>query len=50
MGLKKEVPDWKNAGIEPSENLKSEGHKAGVKPPASLFNWFGLVFLNFFLK
>ncbi|MFS7439820.1 tail fiber protein [Carnobacterium maltaromaticum] len=40
MGLKKEVPDWKNAGIEPSENLKSEGHKAGVKPPASLFNWF----------
>lgn len=40
MGLKKEIPNWKNEGIEPSENIKSDGHKAGVKPPASLFNWF----------
>ncbi|MDZ5758042.1 phage tail protein [Carnobacterium maltaromaticum] len=50
MGLKKEIPNWKNEGIEPSENIKIDGHKAGVKPPASLFNWFWFSVSEFLLE
>lgn len=32
--------EWANAGSEPSETLKSEGFKAGYKPPADVFNYF----------
>lgn len=31
---------WDAAGSEPSENLKTNGFKAGDKPPASVFNYF----------
>lgn len=31
---------WDNAGSEPSDTLKTEGFKAGYKPPAELFNYF----------
>lgn len=31
---------WDATGSEPSENLKTNGFKAGDKPPASVFNYF----------
>ncbi len=34
------IPEWKNKGTEPSENLKSKGFQPGYKPPAAAFNWF----------
>lgn len=40
MDFEKKVPDWENIGVEPPEELKKEGFKAGYKPPASYFNWF----------
>lgn len=40
MIFKSSPPEWKNAGIEPQEQLKTEGFQAGYKPPAAYFNWF----------
>lgn len=40
MNFEKKVPDWKNVGSEPSEDIKKDGFKAGYKPPAAYFNWF----------
>lgn len=40
MSFKKQVPEWNNAGTEPSENLKKTGFVGGYKPPAAIFNWF----------
>lgn len=40
MEFEKKVPEWENIGVEPPEELKKEGFKAGYKPPASYFNWF----------
>ena len=34
------IPEWKNEGIEPSEDLKQKGFVGGYKPPATVFNWF----------
>lgn len=34
------APDWKNAGVEPEEQLKTQGFVGGYKPPAAYFNWF----------
>ena len=36
----KEPMAWDNAGTAPSDNLKTQGFKAGDKPPASVFNYF----------
>lgn len=33
-------PEWRNKGVEPQEQLKTDGFQAGYKPPASYFNWF----------
>lgn len=40
MIFEKKVPEWPNAGTEPSESLKESGFVGGYKPPASVFNWF----------
>lgn len=40
MDFENKVPEWKNAGAEPSQELKTNGVTAGYKPPANLFNWF----------
>lgn len=40
MKFEKNPPEWHNAGVEPTKELKQEGFKAGYKPPASYFNWF----------
>lgn len=40
MDFNNQIPEWKNAGTEPSTNLKETGFAAGYKPPASVFNWF----------
>lgn len=40
MDFENKVPEWKNAGAEPDEELKTKGFTAGYKPPANLFNWF----------
>ena len=34
------IPEWKNSGTEPSEELKNNGFQGGYKPPAGIFNWF----------
>lgn len=36
----KEPMAWENTGTEPSNTLKTNGFKAGDKPPASVFNYF----------
>lgn len=38
--LNKKIPEWKNKGTEPSENLKENGFVGGYHPPANVFNWF----------
>ena len=35
-----QVPTWTNEGTEPASSVKTEGFKAGYKPPAAYFNWF----------
>ena len=32
--------DWNNQGTDPSESLKTNGFKGGMRPPASVFNAF----------
>ena len=33
-------PNWNKTGTEPPASMKSQGFKAGYKPPAGFFNWF----------
>ena len=40
MAFTNKIPDWKNEGVEPSEELKTNGFQHGYKPPAGIFNWF----------
>lgn len=40
MEFDNNLPEWKNTGTEPNEELKQNGFQAGYKPPAGLFNWF----------
>ena len=40
MNFDNQIPEWKNAGTEPSTDLKNNGFSAGFKPPAGIFNWF----------
>lgn len=40
MIFKISPPEWKSVGVEPQEQLKTEGFRAGYKPPATYFNWF----------
>lgn len=40
MNFDNQIPEWKNSGSEPSENLKNKGFEGGYKPPAGIFNWF----------
>ena len=40
MALKKTVPVWSAAGVEPPESLKTNGFQPGQKPPAAYFNWY----------
>ena len=40
MDFENKIPEWKNEGAEPSENLKTSGFSGGWKPPATVFNWF----------
>ena len=35
-----QIPVWQNEGTEPTDSVKTEGFKAGYKPPATYFNWF----------
>ena len=34
------IPEWKNEGQKPSEDLLAQGFRGGYKPPAGVFNWF----------
>lgn len=34
------LPEWKNEGAQPQEELLESGFQAGYKPPAAIFNWF----------
>lgn len=40
MEFKIRPPEWRNEGVEPQEQLKTDGFQAGYKPPAAYFNWF----------
>lgn len=40
LNFDNKIPEWKNEGAEPSEDLKTKGFKGGYKPPAAVFNWF----------
>ena len=40
MEFDNKIPEWKNTGTEPNEELKENGFQAGYRPPAGLFNWF----------
>lgn len=40
LNFDNEIPEWKNEGTEPSDNLKETGFTGGYKPPATVFNWF----------
>ncbi|TDF92157.1 hypothetical protein [Paenibacillus piri] len=39
MAFKKELPEWRSPGVEPSASKKTEGWKPGEKPPADWLNW-----------
>lgn len=39
MDFTEKLPEWKNAGTEPSDTLKNTGWKAFDYPAASVFNW-----------
>lgn len=40
MDFDNKLPEWKNEGVEPSEELKTNGFVMKLKPPADIFNWF----------
>ena len=40
MGFQNKPLRWDNKGVEPSEETKTNGFKAGYKPPANMFNHF----------
>lgn len=40
MDFDNQIPEWKNSGVEPSDNLKTNGFPVKLKPPADIFNWF----------
>ena len=40
LNVDNEIPEWKNEGAEPSEELREKGFTGGYKPPATVFNWF----------
>lgn len=40
MEFNNTLPEWKNEGIAPSENLRTNGFQAGDRPAAATFNWF----------
>lgn len=46
MEFNTQLPEWKNEGTEPSDNLKSNGFREGYKPPAGIFNWFWSLILK----
>ncbi|MUG24780.1 hypothetical protein GNQ08_20640, partial [Paenibacillus macerans] len=39
MSFKEKLPEWYNAGLEPTEAQKKTGYTPGIKPPAQWFNW-----------
>ncbi len=39
MEFNTQLPEWKNEGTEPSDNLKTNGFREGYKPPAGIFNY-----------
>lgn len=40
MEFEKNIPEWKNEGVEPADELKTDGFTGGYHPPAGIFNWF----------
>lgn len=40
MDFDNKLPEWKNEGVEPSNELKTNGFFMKQKPPADIFNWF----------
>lgn len=40
LNFDNEIPEWKNEGVAPSEELREKGFTGGYKPPATVFNWF----------
>lgn len=40
LNFENEIPEWKNSGVEPSNELRTKGFTGGYKPPATVFNWF----------
>ena len=40
LNFDNELPEWKNEGVEPSNELRAKGFTGGYKPPATVFNWF----------
>lgn len=40
LNFDNEIPEWKNSGVEPSNELRTKGFTGGYKPPATVFNWF----------
>lgn len=39
MAYQEPLPEWNAPGVEPSEDLKTNGWQAAQRPPASYFNW-----------
>ena len=40
LDFNNKIPEWKNKGTEPTDELKENGFTGGYKPPATVFNWF----------
>lgn len=40
LDFNNKIPEWKNKGTEPTDELKEKGFTGGYKPPATVFNWF----------
>jgi hypothetical protein len=43
MPYSEPLPEWNAPGVEPSEDLKTNGWQAAQRPPASYFNWIHFV-------
>lgn len=40
VNFENQIPDWKNEGTEPPQDLKDNGFYVKYKPAAAYFNWF----------
>lgn len=40
MAFQHKIPEWKNEGVQPPDDLIENGYQVKQKPPAAFFNWF----------